>query len=91
MLFNQKPKVTVDLAQKASSSTKKPAPKTKKASKTAEPESVLPPGSFQMNRQRKKDFKKVKKQRKRAGKLFHLEDVNTKISVSSSGVGQTTR
>ena len=38
--------------------------------RAATSESSLPPGSLQLNRQRKKDFKKVKKQRKRAGKKY---------------------
>ena len=48
--------------------------KTKKLPKqktnVASTKPVLPPGNLQMNRQQKMDFKKVKKQRRRAGKAL---------------------
>jgi len=42
--------------------------KSKQKSEVVGTKPVLPPGNLQMNRQRKMDFRKVKKQRRRAGK-----------------------
>jgi len=50
--------LTVDLAD---------SQKTRQSSSIAESKASLPPGSLQLNRQRKMQFKKVKKQRRRAG------------------------
>lgn len=53
----------VNLGETASRAGSTNAAKDKLASAST----VLPPGNLQMNRQRKNEFKKVKKQRKRAG------------------------
>jgi len=59
-----KPKMKVDFG-KTAVKTKSTVTTSGKGRATTS-ESSVPPGSLQLNRQRKKDFKKVKKQRKRA-------------------------
>jgi len=53
---------------------------------TAASDSVIPPGSLQLNRQRKKDFKKVKKQRKRADAV--AGDLSSALTSVLSSFGQ---
>ena len=54
--------------------------KSKQSSNSGVKKPSLPPGSRQLNRQRKMDFKKVKKQRRRAGKGASLTRLTWRFS-----------
>jgi nuclear GTP-binding protein len=74
----------VDLAKSKKQKGASPATTSKAAKATAKP-AVLPPGNQQLNRQRKMDFKKVKKQRKRADVV--AGDLSLALTSGLSGLG----